>query len=96
MVMHSNMGHMCGHSLENVLAPNFQEPLLADGVELQQRRAELKPLRPLSPAARDVLALYRENGSSFLEIPGLLQAEYFACREIEQPLDPRAELLRCY
>ena len=50
VVVHAHVGDVGGHHLQRPPAPDVQELLVPGGVELQQGRAELEPLRPLRPA----------------------------------------------
>src|SRR5438876_7638782 len=82
------------HALEGVAPADFQERFLAGGIELQQRRAELKPLRPLGPPTGGVSASYREDRRAAFGFPALLEVQDFSRGKLEQPLNLRDELLR--
>src|SRR5207249_3938845 len=64
-------------------------------VELQQRRTELKPLRPFGPAARRVFPFDGEHRRAVLGLPGFLDAQDFLRGKLEEPLDLGNEPLRC-
>ena len=57
-----DVADVAGHPGERVLPAEPQEPLVAGGVELQQRRAVLKALRPFGPTLGRVFALYGKYG----------------------------------
>ena len=83
VIVHADVRHVRGHELDGLAPPDFQEALLAGGIELQQRRAELEPLRPLRPAARGVFALHRDDRRALGRLPGLLQAQNLLRREVK-------------
>ena len=69
------MCETCGAMCSTVPPPaELEEALVAGGVELQDRPAELEALRPLGPA----LAVYRpwtvKTGEPFGRVPRLAQA----------------------
>ena len=66
------------HALDGARAPELEEPPVAGGVELQQRRAELKSLRPLGPAAGPIPPLDGEDGRAILGPPGAFGASIFS------------------
>src|SRR5262245_55057246 len=88
------MGDVRGHVLHRPVAANLQKLLLARGIELKQRGAELKTLCPLGPAARGVFAFHREDGSAQLRLPGFLDAQNLLGRKLKEPLDLGNEFLR--
>ena len=95
MVVHADVGDMRGHALDRVAPSNFQKPLLAGRVELQQGRAELEALRPFRPAARGVFAYHGENRRAGFRFPRLFKPQDFLRRKLEQSPDFGNELLRC-
>ena len=94
MIVHAEVRDVRGHPFNCVAPPDLQKPRVAGGVELEQRRTVLKPLRPFRPSARRVSALHCENRRAVFGFPAFLEAHNFWRGELEQPLDFRDELLR--
>ena len=80
------------HPLERVRAAELEKLAIAGRVELQQRRAELKALRPLRPAARSVHAVDGEHRRSVLRAPAVFNRTDLLRREIEQAVDRRQQI----
>src|ERR1051325_6500385 len=51
VVVHAQVRDMRGHPLNRVAPSEFEKSIVSGRVELQQRRAVLKSLRPFRPAA---------------------------------------------
>ena len=57
VIVHADVGDVRRHDVDECASrPISRNSLVAGGIELQDRRAELKALRPLGPAAAGVLA----------------------------------------
>ena len=79
--------------VERALAAELEELAIAGGVELQERRAVLKALGPLRPAARGVPPAHGEHRRALLRPPGVFDAANLLRRQLEQPVDPGNEVL---
>src|SRR5690606_34337500 len=58
---------------------------VAGGVVLQERHAELEPLRPLRPPTRRVTSLHREHRRSLRRVPRAVDGSDLAAGKVEQP-----------
>jgi len=73
------------HQLDCACAADIEKLANARGIELQDGRAELEPLRPFRPAAAGVAAVDGEDGRTLRRLPGLFERVNFLRRKIEQP-----------
>ena len=94
VIVHTDVRDMRGHPFNGAAPANFQETLVAHRVELQQRRAVLKTLRPLRPAARSVFPFHGKHGRALPGLPRFFEAEDFYPRPLEQPVDFRQQRFR--
>jgi hypothetical protein len=83
-----------GHDFDGLASTDLEKTFLAGRVELQNRRAELKALRPFGPASGRVFSFDREDRSALFWFSDFLDAEDFLPRQLEQPLGRGQELLR--
>src|SRR5947208_7994180 len=96
MIVNAGVGNMSGHPSNRVVSANLQKALLACGIELQQGRAELESLCPISPTSRGVFSFSGKDWRCVLPFPIFFDVEDFRRGNIEEPLDFRPELLRAY
>ena len=94
VVVHADVRDVRGHAFDRVAPAEFQKPLLAGRVELQQRRSKLKALRPFRPPPRGVFAFHGKNRRAVLRFPAFFDAQDFLSGKLEKPLDLGNELLR--
>jgi hypothetical protein len=92
VIVDADVGEMRRHPLEGAGAAQIEELLVAGGVELQQRRAELEALRPLRPAAGAVLSFDGEHRRPVLGAPGVLDGVDFRRGQLEQSGNLRQQL----
>src|SRR2546422_8780457 len=69
MIMHAYMRLMRRHELPCLAAAKLQEFFLTRRLELQQRRPELKTLRPFCPSSRRVSSLDGEHRRALRRLP---------------------------
>src|SRR5262252_4600833 len=60
MIVYTDMGDVSRHQLNGFAPAEFKKPLLSCSVKLEQRRTELKTLRPFGPTASGILAFNRK------------------------------------
>ena len=89
VVVHPHVGQVRRHPFQRARAAEVEELLVAGRVELEQRGAELEPLRPLGPAARLVAPFDGEDGRAVLRAPGVFDREDLAGGDVEERADPR-------
>src|SRR5258708_6834746 len=82
------------HPLDGPQASELQEVAIAGRVELQELRSELKPLRPLGPAARAIAAVDREYGRAVGRIPAPLDRLDLPRRQLEHAIDRPQQIVR--
>src|ERR1039458_8497972 len=92
--MHAGVRNVRRHPLDRSAPANLQKTLVAHRVQLQQRRAVLKTLRPLGPATRGVSAFDGEHRSPEFRLPGFFDGENFLPGKLEDALDFGNEFLR--
>ena len=71
--MDSDVRDVRGHEAERPVATDAEHLLVTRRIELQDRRAVLKALRPLGPSAGGVLALDGEDRGAVGVLPVLLE-----------------------
>src|SRR5262249_46971960 len=89
VIVDARVRDMRRHALDRALAAELEEFNLAGGVELQQRRSELKALRPLGPPARLIASADREHRRALLGTPAVLDRSNLRGGEIEEAADSR-------
>ncbi len=94
VIVHAHVREVRRHALDRARSTEFEECSIAGGVELQQRRSELKALRPLGPASCLIAPSNREHRRAVLRTPGVLDRADLRRREIEQPIDPGHQVAR--
>jgi hypothetical protein len=94
VVVHAHVADVRGHVGHGALAPQLQVACLAGGVELQDRRAELKALRPLGPTARRVLPGNGKDGRALRRVPGVFDPVDLVPRQREKAVDLGQERAR--
>jgi len=82
------------HAFERPRPAEIEKLPIAGGIELQQRRAELKTLRPFGPPARRVLTGHRKYGRTVRGIPRRLDRVDLRRRQLEQAVDFRHQVAR--
>src|SRR4029453_4433337 len=83
------------HPVDGARSPELEEFRLAGRVELQQRRPELKALRPLGPPARAIAPVGGEHRRAVFGPPGLFDRANLVRGQLEKPRDLRQQLARC-
>jgi len=78
VIVYAGVRKVLGHIGNYVAAGSLQQPRIAGELETKQRVTVLEALRPLSPAARRVAALDRDNRCAVCRIPALVELERFA------------------
>jgi hypothetical protein len=71
VIVHAHVGEVDRHPLQRPLAPEIEKLLVAGGVELEERRSELEPLRPFSPAASLIASFDGEHRRAVFRPPGV-------------------------
>ncbi len=94
MIVDAGVGGVAFHPLPRSLASALEEPGLAGGVKLQQRRSVLEPARPVGPVARLVAPLHGYHGRAAGRVPRLFDAPNLRRRQLKQPLEFGAQCLR--
>src|SRR5690242_469688 len=94
VIVDASVGDVAFHPLPGSLAPALEEPGLARGVKLQQRRPVLKAARPVGPLPGLVTAFRRHYGRTGSGIPRLLNGADFYTGKFKQPLNAWTKLLR--
>ena len=61
MIVPPHVREVRRHAVDRARAPQLEERAVAGRVELQQRRSELEPLRPLRPPARAIAPFGRKD-----------------------------------
>ena len=75
VVVHANVRDVRRHEVDGIAPTDVEKRLVIRDLELINRRAELKALRPLGPAARGILALEeREVSLRYFNLSRLLPA----------------------
>jgi hypothetical protein len=92
VVVDADVRDMRGHALDGVAASEFEELIVAGGVELQDGGAELEALGPLGPAAGGVAAGDGEDGRAVGRVPRGIEAEDLLGGELEQAFKGTGEL----
>src|SRR5277367_5916486 len=92
--MHADVRNVRCHALNRSAPTNLQKLCVAHRIELEQRRAVLKTLRPLGPAARGVSAFHGEDGRSLIRLPVFFDGEDFLPGKLEHALDFFNKFLR--
>lgn len=87
VIMDADVRNMRRHDGDRPLAPDVQKFLIIRCVELQNRGAELKPLRPFRPTTTRVLAATGEYGRSGRWIPRLVNRSNLAGGQFEQAVN---------
>ena len=87
VVVHPDVADVARHHGAGALPAELEEALVAGRVELQQRRAVLKALGPLGPAAGGVAAGHREHRRGLLRRAGALDRVDGGGRGLPQPGD---------
>ena len=94
VIVHADVGDVRGHMAQGLFAAKGEEALVAGGVVLEERHAELEALGPLGPAARGVFALHGEDGGAFGGVPSFVEGGDFLGREVEDAVNGGEELGR--
>src|SRR5215510_9171297 len=94
MIMHTHVRHVGCHALEGSPPAEVENPSVTRRVELENRGAELEPLGPFRPTARNITPTDGENGTAIRRAPGLLELKNLGSREFEHPLDGLDKSLR--
>src|SRR5262249_25688650 len=94
VVVDTDVREVRRHPLDRARTAQLEKRRLARGIELQQRRSELEPLRPLGPAAGAVAALDGTHRRAVFRPPRVLDRSDFRRRELEQPRDRHREIAR--
>ena len=92
--MDPDMRNVRRHVADGFLPAETEHGLVARRIELQERHPELKPLRPLRPAARGVAALDREDRRAAGRIPRGIERPDLLTGELEHPVRLLQQLLR--
>jgi hypothetical protein len=94
VVVHADVRDVRRHVFEGLFAAELQEGLVAGGVELEERHAELEALGPLGPAARRVFAGDGEDRGALGGVPGRVDGADLLAGEFEHAGGLLLELLR--
>jgi hypothetical protein len=92
VVVYAGVAEVRGHDRHRGPPAEVQELLVTVRFELEQRRAELEPLRPLGPAAGGVFALDGEDRSALGRVPALVELSNLLGRDFEQVVHRRQEV----
>jgi len=83
VIVHADVRDVRRHELHGLLAAELQRGEIAGRIEVQEREAKLKPLRPLGPAARGVAALDGEDRRAVGGIPSGVECADFLAGKFE-------------
>ncbi len=94
VVVYAHVRQVRRHPLHRLSAPALEKRAIVGGVELQQRGPELKPLRPLRPAARLIFALHGEDRRASIGSPRSFDGLDLSGRQREEGRDGGQEIPR--
>ena len=93
VVMDTGMGQVMGHMVEGPLAAQFQQRLIAGGVEEEEGFSEEEALGPFGPSPRGIASVHGEDGRPAVAIPMLNEVGDLGCGKLEEPVELRGEFL---
>ena len=92
VIVNADVRQVRRHAVHRPLTRKVEELGLTSRVELQHRRAELKPLRPLGPAARLVPSRDREDRRTAIRRPCRFERTDLSSRELEHAINRRKKV----
>ena len=94
MIVNTGVRQVRRHASDRARASEVEEVAVAGGVELQERRSELKALGPFGPAARPILTVDGEDRRAVVTIPAALDRSNLAGGELEHAVDVPQQIAR--